>query len=63
MRGGHKSHTKTARGNKRGVKGTGGPKRGKRAIRKSEGVAMKAKGKGPMRQSHVTKMEKADVAV
>jgi hypothetical protein len=60
---GSKGHSKTVRGTKKGVKGTGGPKRGKRAIHKAEGIAMKPRGKGPMRQSRVDKMEKADPAV
>lgn len=60
---GHKAHGHTVRGTKKGVKGTGGPKRGKRTGGKSQGIAMKPRGKGPMRQSHVAKMEKADTAV
>jgi hypothetical protein len=58
-----RGHMKTVRGSKKGVKGTGGPKRGKRTIRKAEGIAMKPRGKGPMRQSRVARMEKMDPAV
>jgi hypothetical protein len=52
-----------SRGTKKGVKGTGGHKRGPRTIAKSRGIAMKPHGRGPMKQSLVHKMEKADVSV
>jgi hypothetical protein len=54
---------KTSRGNKTGVKGTGGPKRGKRATTKSGGIAMKPRGKSMMAQKRVSRMEKMDPAV
>jgi len=52
-----------SRGTKKGVKGTSGKKRGPRTIAGTRGIAMKPKGKGPMRQSLVHKMEKADPSV
>jgi hypothetical protein len=52
-----------SRGTKKGVKGTGGHKRGPRTIAKAKGIAMKPRGKGPMKQSLVHRMEKSDPAV
>jgi len=54
---------KASRGSKRGVKGTGGKKRGPRTIGHTRGIAMKPRGKGPMKQSLVHRMEKADPSV
>jgi hypothetical protein len=59
----HPGYNKTLRGNKKGVKGTGGNKRGKRVIHKSQGIAMKPRGKSMMAQSRIDRMEKMDPAV